>query len=642
MNIARTWFFTVWGCVAALASFTFAQTVTELATALSAAPHEAARSNLLARHATLLSPELCQELLKRGETLLQQRDLNAAATHYQLILAIAPQMTGATEALKQNWQAQATGKWGTALYQAGQHQAALERQQQSLGFARAASDLPLEVEALRNLAVIHRVMGNFNQSGEYYRQTLAVAERTGDQRQIACALNGLSIHARMIGELESSLRYAEQALARYTAAGDATGAISMQLSLGNTHSALGDFEAALAAYTEGQRRAAALGDEVLENSFISQTGGIYLQQGKYGTAQERFERALAFDRRKGSFINLTNSLDRLGGVYSSQGDHGKALAYFNEVLARRRQSNERPGEAAALIKIGNTLTDLQKYDEAHATLEQALTLAETIKHTVFQAAAWQNLASLHRLAGRNDEALKAHRAAIALAEKAQNAQLMVEANANLAEFYSYAERHTEAKALAEYALALNAKAERAETNWQMHTVIGRAQRAARQFDAARQSFDAAIQIVETLRDNARPNATNRSQFLDNKLAAYREQIGLLIEQREPWPALQYTERAKARALLGILKHEGQPARTAPEKTLTAAEAERERALLRTLGMGIDAARLAATVSRVVGLRNRTRPDRHGRRRHRHELGVVCRGRADRRVEPMAGGRGEYD
>ena len=55
---------------------------------------------------------------------------------------------------------------------------------------------------------------------------------------------------------------------------------------------------------------------------------------------------------------------------------------------------------------------------------------------------------------------------------------------NLADFYSYAGQHSEAVVAAERALELAAKLGSAEIEWQMRTVIGRAQRAVKQPEVA--------------------------------------------------------------------------------------------------------------------------------------------------------------
>lgn len=540
----------------------------ELATVLLAAKTETEQTALLASTSQLVTAELCRELATRGDGWLNRRQFEPALLAFQITLAVARQLKD------QGWQGQALSKRGAALHLAGRNQAAIELQQQSLPLFRAVGDQLGESEALRNLGMVYRVLGDYALADAYYQQALALAERTGDNLQLARTFNSLSILRRYMGKNEQSLEYAKHALARFETAGDTRWMARMQLSLGNTYADLGDGEAALNAYQKGLRASEALQDVPQISSFLTQLGLLYHKQGNYGAAQNAYEKSLSLDQQVKDAVGLTNLLAQLGSLHFLQGNYAKALEYEFDALARYRQRGEKPGIATLLNNIGEVFFAQGKYTEAQDYLQQALRLSQEINRADIQAMVVQKLAHIHRFSGRSAEALAAYQQAVALNEGRQEWPSLAVAYGNLADFYSYAGQHSEAVAAAERALELAAKLGSAEIEWQMRTVIGRAQRGANQPEQARRAFDEAIKIVETMRDNASEAGGNKTNFLGNKLAAYYEQISLAVAQRQFATALQYAERAKARALFDVL----QQGRADWNKALTEAERAAEQRL----------------------------------------------------------------
>jgi CHAT domain-containing protein/tetratricopeptide (TPR) repeat protein len=540
----------------------------ELATALLTAKTEAEQTALLAVGQSFVTVELCRELMARGETRLRQRQSDPALAAFQLTLTVARRLNN------QSWQAQALSKKGAAFHLAGQNQVAIELQQQSLTLFRALGDPLGEAEALRNLGMIQRGLGNYPLSLEHYQQALVLAERMGDNLQLARTFNSLSILSRYMGQNEQSLEYAKQALARFETAGDKFWIASMQLSLGNTYADLGEGEAALAAYQKGLRLSEEQQDAPRISSFLTQLGLLYHKQGNYGAAQTAYERSLALDRQANDAVGLTNLLVNLGSLHFLQGNYAKALEYEFEALERYRKRGEKPGIASLLNNIGEVFFEQGRNAEAREYLQQALQLSQEINRADIQAMVIQKLGHLHRFAGRHAEALAAYKQAVELNEGRQEWPSLAVAYGNLADFYSYAGQHRDAVVAAERALELAAKLGSAEIEWQMRTVIGRAQRASNQPEQARRAFDEAIKVVERMRDNASEADANKSHFLGNKLAAYQEQISLAVAQRQFATALQYAERAKARALFDVL----QQGRADWNKALTEAERADEQQL----------------------------------------------------------------
>ena len=553
-------------CLLTCARTTFAQTIQPanpvvLADALLAAKTETEQAALLAATPQFVNLELCRALATRGDERLKQRQFDPALAAFALTLNVARRLNDTA------WQAKALSKQGTAAHQANRFQPAAEFHQQSLPLFRALGDALGEAEALRNLGMAQRNMGQYPQALDNYRLALALAERLGDNLQLARTLNSLSIISRLLGQKEQSLDYAKQALARFETADDKVWIAGMQLSLGNTYGELGDMAAARAAYEKGLRLSEALQDQVRIASFVSQLALLSHKQGDYRTAQTLYERSLMLARQLNDNLGAANTLSNLGSLHFAQGNYVAAIEYETEALARYRKAGARPEESATLNNIADALFEQGKYDECDKYLQQALPISQAIGRIDIEAMIVQKQAHLHRFAGRKAEALAAYQRALTLNEaRGEDAGLAI-ACGNLAVFLSYGGQHSEAVPIAERALALTAKYPNVEIEWAMRFVLGRAQRANGQLEQARRNFDETIQLVETLRDHASLDAANRSHFLVNKLAGYHEQISLLVAQGQSAAALQYAERAKARALFDVLQQS--PAEW--NKTLTAAE-----------------------------------------------------------------------
>jgi CHAT domain-containing protein len=106
------------------------------------------------------------------------------------------------------------------------------------------------------------------------------------------------------------------------------------------------------------------------------------------------------------------------------------------------------------------------------------------------------------------------------------------------------------------------------------TTEGKAYVALGQPGRARQSFDAAIASVETMRAQIAGGEQEQQYFFASKISPYYAMVELLIAQNNPDEALNYAERAKARVLLDVLSS----GRVNITKAMTREEQEQERHL----------------------------------------------------------------
>ncbi|HEX8920374.1 MAG TPA: CHAT domain-containing tetratricopeptide repeat protein, partial [Pyrinomonadaceae bacterium] len=134
--------------------------------------------------------------------------------------------------------------------------------------------------------------------------------------------------------------------------------------------------------------------------------------------------------------------------------------------------------------------------------------------------------------------------------------------------------YREAATLSARAADLARESNSRETLWQALTSQGRAERALNQHEQARRSFSEAIEVIEKLRSQAAGNEQDRQLFFENKTAPYLAMVELSLAQGDKAGAFVYSERAKGRMLLDVLRN----GRADINKALTPEEREQEKSL----------------------------------------------------------------
>jgi tetratricopeptide (TPR) repeat protein len=77
-----------------------------------------------------------------------------------------------------------------------------------------------EVDALKGLGEVERLVGEYDQAREYHIQSLFLARQLGDRLGEALALLGLGEDERLVGEYDQAREHHAQALALARQLGD--------------------------------------------------------------------------------------------------------------------------------------------------------------------------------------------------------------------------------------------------------------------------------------------------------------------------------------------------------------------------------------------------------------------------------------
>lgn len=394
--------------------------------------------------------------------------------------------------------------------------------------------------------------------------------------------NLAAIYSRM-GHDEESLVMLETALEAYGRLGEpgAPFLSNTTLNRGIALRFLGRYSEAIAA-TE---TALSIAERFGQNAMVARTkqnlGITYFVQGRFNEALQLLHEARdifsADGRRRDTILVelfLSDCLLQLRRFTEVLEKCQQVRALFTERGIRFEVAQSRLNEAMAHI-------GLEQYDEARLALDEARSMFVAEGNS-----AWTALTDLKRATVLLQQGVypAAYETALACAADFQSRHLPLEASqAYLVAGQAAAAlgRRAEAQQLAALALAFGEQEDIPLLTYQVHLLLGRLAREQEETTTALAEFDAAIRELERLQGHLM--VEYRSTFVEDKQRAYEDALSICLELKQPECALEYAERARARALLDLLAHRlnlGLQARSAADaplvEQLVALRAERDR------------------------------------------------------------------
>src|SRR6185295_14402763 len=134
-----------------------------------------------------------------------------------------------------------------------------------------------------------------------------------------------------------------------------------------------------------------------------------------------------------------------------------------------------------------------------------------------------------------------------------------------------------------------------ELLWRSYELAGRTLTSLKQFDEAERVLTSSINTVEQLRYRVGGDELARQRFFEDKVLPYMAMVDLAFARNRPADALTYSELAKARTLLDVLRN----GRIPINKAMSLEEQEKER---------ISNAELTTLNAQIYNERQRPKPD----------------------------------
>lgn len=376
-----------------------------------------------------------------------------------------------------------------------------------------------------------RVEGSYDRSEALDRFAWQFAERIGDRAGVAAAINNVGVDFQERGQFKIAIEYFNQSLELKIALKDQVGIASGNNNIGLGYSYLGEYNRAQEYLQKAAKMLETANRPDLMLNPLNNLGIVQRRLGNHARAQDFYEQSLKISETIGNKQGATLALSNLAVIKLDAGDYVAALEFNRRSLALREELGNKKGISISLNNIGNVYLEQFDYPKALEYYERQLKITEETKSKDSSATALSSIAAVKLKMRQPAEAVRYAERAAQLAREIGSEELL----------------------------------------WNSLHIQGAAFRQLNQPDKARRFLDAAIEIIESRRSQLVGGAGTQNYFA-NKIAPYHEAVELLIEKGDYQAALDYAERAKARALLDVLSSE--PLEIG--KSMTAAEKTGER------------------------------------------------------------------
>src|SRR6201988_108230 len=428
------------------------------------------------------------------------------------------------------------------------------------------------VQALRKHAETFNQRRELSQGLIALQLTRSIAERLGDEQNVAFAVFNLGLNHYSRGEYPQALELFEQYLSLEASKRDRASTARTFNSIGMIKRVFGDTTVALDYVERSRRLAEEAGDKRILANALNNIGVIYRDQGNYARALEYFEKSLTLNEALGEKVAISQSLNNVGTIHGTQGNHLQALEYFQRALKLGQAADDKAMIANALNNIGLTYYRHQQYAQALDYYQQSLALREQLNDKRGAALTLNNIGLIHREQGDHKRALEYYRQSSAIREKLDDQAGMAFVLNHIGYLHYLQGEHQQALQYANRVIDIATRIGSPELLWRGYELRGRAHTSLKQFDEAEKALTTSINTVENLRYLVGGGELARQRFFEDKLPPYIAMVELAFDRNRPGDALTYSELAKARTFLDVLRN----GRVPINKAMSAEEQELER------------------------------------------------------------------
>jgi len=379
--------------------------------------------------------------------------------------------------------------------------------------------------------------------------------------------------------------------------GDKPAMATSRSNIGYVNDVLGNYTEALTYYEKSLAVSEEVGQKTNSADILTNIGRAYSNHGDYFRALECLEKALKLSTDVGYRAGIARSLNNIGVVEHHQANYPQAREYFQKSLDITEAIGDKPGAASSLKNFGTVQLDQGNFEQALETYQRALTLASQIGDKRTIAGVYGSIGLLEFTRGSHSKASEYYEKGLHAAEDSGDRALVDGVLGYMAENY-YSQR--------DYARALEAAERSASIAKEIGdrdglagalNAAGKSNLEMGRVDLARKELTDAIEQVEQMRSQVVGSEHELQRFLERKTGPYYEMAGLLIGERDNETALEFAERAKARALVDVLES----GRGDVNKSMTAQELGQEQALK---------GRIVSLNSQILNEKLRKEPDQN--------------------------------
>ncbi|MFC0533164.1 tetratricopeptide repeat protein [Phytohabitans kaempferiae] len=340
------------------------------------------------------------------------------------------------------------------LRMAGPWDLAIALHEAAAATAEATGDPRRQADALRELGVLRRQVGQYPAAERTLRQALELYERIGHRHGAADARTELGGLRWRSGDHREAAVDLQAALDIYEDLDLPLGQARALHEMGTSLMAVGAYAEAVRISERALRISEELGDRQGAAETLHQIAGLQHLTVGYPPAIDMQERALAIYRELGDRLGEGKALGYLGAARCYTGDHDASRDALTLALTIHRELGYGRGEGHALNYLALVHRDCGRYPLARQLLTDALGLYRELGYLQGQADVLNHLGVLERLTGDHQAAAESHVRALDLFRQCSDALGQSEVLANIGELLLAQDRPEQALERFRHALAL--------------------------------------------------------------------------------------------------------------------------------------------------------------------------------------------
>ncbi|MBL8115883.1 MAG: tetratricopeptide repeat protein, partial [Acidobacteria bacterium] len=419
--------------------------------------------------------------------------------------------------------------------------------------------------------------GSFEKAREAFAKARELAQAAGDVGREAKALDGLAFQQFSLGEKRKAIQMWEECVVLRRKAGDKKGEAFTLQGLGLAYGEAGEPKKALEIYDRALVLAREAGDRHTEGGLLNNIGGIHWRTDRMLEALGYYEKSLAISRERKNRKAEASTLSNIGDVYRRLGDTDRALSYFGQALAIRTEIKDLRGQGINLHQHGLVFRELGQLEKAREFFEKGLAKRLEAGDKTGEGYSYGGLGGITLALGDAAKALELEDKAIAIWKAMGNRAAHGEALSTRGDALLALGRRDEA--LADYREAASLASQAGDRTYEARALAGsaRASRDAGNLEEARKSIDAAIAIVEDLRQRV-TRQDLRTTYFGTVKSFYDLRTDILMRMHgkdanagHDREAFRTVESSRARTLLEILAEARADLRKGADPALLARE-----------------------------------------------------------------------
>ncbi|NJM45903.1 MAG: tetratricopeptide repeat protein [Alkalinema sp. RU_4_3] len=280
--------------------------------------------------------------------------------------------------------------------------------------------------------------------------------------------------------------------------------------------------------------------------------GDYLQAIEYHQQQVKIAKA------DHNTVTLGMAYAGIGANYGALGDYTKAIDFYEQALARLPENIAPQWRALVLRNLGNASLIQHKIPGAIAYQNQSLAISNTIGDAYGEAQAYGNLGNAYADGADFPKSLEYYQKSLKIAQTLGDQLQQAQAFLGLGTTSSYQRNFSAALGYHQQSLTLMRELQARLGEGITLTNLGDSLFRLSRFGESETTLTEGITVWETLRAGLGNNDAFKVSIFETQLNTYRNLQETLIAQKKLAPALEVSERSRARAFIELLARHRNP------------------------------------------------------------------------------------